>query len=210
MLDAHRQRAIAETRRFATDPGRRVQARNRLLAPWWRRRFAHFGAGAMLDRPLWLYGTKLISIGDNALILPGAWLSVERMAWTATEPVLRIGDGVIMRQHTTISASLSITIEDFVTFGGFCTVLDSSHTHASEESHLRPGPHESVINQPSETEAARIGRGTWLGDRVTVLMGARIGAHCTIGSNSVVRGEIPDYSIAAGSPARVIGTTRTQ
>jgi acetyltransferase-like isoleucine patch superfamily enzyme len=37
-----------------------------------------------------------------------------------------------------------------------------------------------------------------------VLPGARIGKHCVIGANSVVTGEIPDFSVAVGNPARVI------
>jgi hypothetical protein len=36
------------------------------------------------------------------------------------------------------------------------------------------------------------------------------GRCCMIGANSVVRGEIPDYSIAVGAPARVVGSTRDQ
>jgi acetyltransferase-like isoleucine patch superfamily enzyme len=44
-----------------------------------------------------------------------------------------------------------------------------------------------------------------MGDRVTVVAGATIGAGCTIGAGAVVRGDIPDGSIAVGVPARVIG-----
>ena len=44
----------------------------------------------------------------------------------------------------------------------------------------------------------------FVGDGAVVLPGARIGKHVTIGANSVVTGEIPDYSVAVGSPAKVI------
>jgi acetyltransferase-like isoleucine patch superfamily enzyme len=40
---------------------------------------------------------------------------------------------------------------------------------------------------------------------VAVLKGSNIGRCCIVGANSVVRGEIPDFSIAVGSPARVVG-----
>jgi acetyltransferase-like isoleucine patch superfamily enzyme len=56
------------------------------------------------------------------------------------------------------------------------------------------------------TAPIRIGRGTWIAERVAVLKGANIGRCCIIGAHSVVRGEIPDYSIAVGAPARVVGT----
>ena len=34
--------------------------------------------------------------------------------------------------------------------------------------------------------------------------GVKIGTKCVIGANSVVTHDVPDYSIAVGSPARVI------
>ena len=54
-------------------------------------------------------------------------------------------------------------------------------------------------------QATTIGRGTWLAERVAVLRGSSIGRCCIVGANSVVRGELPDYSIAVGAPARVVG-----
>ena len=51
-----------------------------------------------------------------------------------------------------------------------------------------------------------IGDNVWFGENVTVLKGARIGNDCIIGINSVVMGEIPDGSVAAGCPAKVIST----
>jgi acetyltransferase-like isoleucine patch superfamily enzyme len=61
------------------------------------------------------------------------------------------------------------------------------------------------MHNPLETSPIRIGRGTWIAERVAVLRGADIGRCCIIGANSVVKGTIPDYSIAVGSPARVVG-----
>ena len=53
-----------------------------------------------------------------------------------------------------------------------------------------------------------IGNGSWLGHGTVVLPGATIGRHVVIGANSVVTGHIPDNSVAAGVPARVIKTHR--
>ena len=49
-----------------------------------------------------------------------------------------------------------------------------------------------------------IGSGSWLGFGTVVLPGAAIGEHVVIGANSVVTGVIPSFTVAAGSPARVI------
>ena len=49
-----------------------------------------------------------------------------------------------------------------------------------------------------------IGNNVWLGDKVTVLPGVKIGDNVIVGANSVVSKDIPDGVIAAGVPAKVI------
>ena len=45
----------------------------------------------------------------------------------------------------------------------------------------------------------------WIGSRVTLLAGAHVGRGCEIGSNAVIRGNIPPYSIIVGNPAKLVG-----
>jgi acetyltransferase-like isoleucine patch superfamily enzyme len=132
----------------------------------------------------------------------GLWLAVERPAWNREGPAISIGDHVGVRPYVTISAAESITIADGVVISAFTTIIDSDHTFA----HGLP----NVMHNPLVSTPVRIGEGTWIGERVAVLRGADIGRCCMIGANSVVRGEIPDYSIAVGAPARVVGSTRDQ
>jgi lipopolysaccharide O-acetyltransferase len=146
---------------------------------------------------MWVYGPRQIDIGTATLILHGIWLSVERSAWNLPAPVLRIGNNVAIRPHCTISASESIDIEDGVVLSAFSTVIDSDHTMTDGAV--------SVLHSPTTTSPVRIGAGTWVGERVAILRGADIGRNCMIGANSVVRGKIPDYSVAVGAPARVVG-----
>lgn len=56
----------------------------------------------------------------------------------------------------------------------------------------------------TEDKMIRIGQNTWLGMNVTVLKGVTIGSNCVIGANSLVTRDIPDNTIAAGSPAKVL------
>lgn len=51
-----------------------------------------------------------------------------------------------------------------------------------------------------------LGNHVWLGDQVIVLAGARIEEGSVIGIRGLVTGTIPNNSIAAGSPARVLRT----
>ena len=61
-----------------------------------------------------------------------------------------------------------------------------------------------ILMQPTTYESINIGSDVWLGARVIVLPGVKIGDGCVIGANSVVTKDIPPYHVAAGSPARVI------
>ncbi|MFL5907867.1 MAG: acyltransferase [Solirubrobacterales bacterium] len=177
---------------------RRVVFRARLVRPYRRLRFHSFGRSSILHRPEWVYGPHQIAIGDGVVILSHAWLSVEKSAWDRPAPVLRLGDDVWIRPFCTISAAESVLIEDHVVISAFTTVIDSDHTR---------GESVNVLWNPLETSPVRIGRGTWIGERVAVLRGSNIGRSCIIGTNSVVTGEIPDYSVAVGAPARVVGST---
>jgi acetyltransferase-like isoleucine patch superfamily enzyme len=176
---------------------RRVEIEARLMRPWRRLRFHEFGEGSILHRPIWVYGPQQIAIGRNALILHGCWISVEQPAWEQPAPTLRIGDRVGIRPYCSLSAAGGIELADDVVLSAYSTVIDSDHTY----DHGNP----NIMHNPLDIEPVRIGRGTWIGERVAVLKGAQIGECCVIGANSVVKGEIPPYSIAAGAPARVVG-----
>jgi lipopolysaccharide O-acetyltransferase len=186
-----------ELRGFLDHPMKRVELRARLTRPYWRRRMHGLGEGSIVDRPIWVYGSHQIAIGDWSMILHGCSMSVEAPGWGRQAPVLSIGDRVGIRPYCTLSAAESIVIEDDVIIGAFSSVIDSDHTFSMG----RP----NVMHNPIVSSPVRIGRGTWLAERVAVLRGADIGRCCIIGANSVVRGSIPDYSIAVGAPARVVG-----
>jgi acetyltransferase-like isoleucine patch superfamily enzyme len=50
----------------------------------------------------------------------------------------------------------------------------------------------------------RIGDNVWCGANVVVTSGVTIGRRSVIGANSVVTSNLPEFSIAAGAPAKVI------
>jgi acetyltransferase-like isoleucine patch superfamily enzyme len=185
-----------DLRAYVREPIHRVTLRGRALRPWRVRRFRSFGEGSVIDRPAWILGPHMIDVGSGVLIMRGAWIAAEHNTWSSAKPAIVIGDRVMVRAQCTISASERILIEPDVLIAGSCTIIDSDHTH---------GPSPQPVDNPRVSAPIHIGRGTWLAERVTVLRGTRIGRHCTIGAGSVVKGEIPDFSIAVGSPARVVG-----
>jgi virginiamycin A acetyltransferase len=64
----------------------------------------------------------------------------------------------------------------------------------------------SYVKEPKiqERKQIRIGHDVFIGMNVTILDGVIIGNGAVIGAGSVVTGNIPNYAIAAGVPAKVI------
>src|SRR5262245_289819 len=61
-----------------------------------------------------------------------------------------------------------------------------------------------IREQPLTRTCVHIGQGAWIGSTAVVM--ADVGTHSVVGAGSVVTRPVPDYSVAAGVPARVIKT----
>ncbi len=54
-------------------------------------------------------------------------------------------------------------------------------------------------------KCVRIGEWAWIGANAIILPGITIGKYSVIGAGSVVTKDVPDFAIAVGNPAKVIG-----
>jgi acetyltransferase-like isoleucine patch superfamily enzyme len=87
-----------------------------------------------------------------------------------------------------LSAKQGLTLGRGVWVGPGTRVFDSDQ-HALD------------LDTPECTQPVRIGDYCWVSSDVTVLRGVEIGAHCVIGTRSLVNRSIPEHSLAFGSPA---------
>ncbi|ATL67812.1 CatB-related O-acetyltransferase [Nocardia terpenica] len=62
-----------------------------------------------------------------------------------------------------------------------------------------------LVDLPNRGDTV-VGNDVWLGHGVTVLPGVRIGHGAIIAAGAVVTGDVPDYAIVGGNPARLIRT----
>lgn len=103
------------------------------------------------------------------------------------------------------------------TWIGPFTVLDGSGGlsighHCSISSGVMVFTHDSVRwalsggTAAPERAAVRIGDCCYLGSQVVVAKGVTIGDRCVIGAGAFVNRDLPPLCIAAGVPARIIGT----
>jgi virginiamycin A acetyltransferase len=75
-------------------------------------------------------------------------------------------------------------------------VPSGQHTHGTDDASI------PIRDQEGRLSLVKIGEGSWVGCSAVIM--ADIGKNSIIAAGSVVTKPIPDYSIAAGSPARVI------
>jgi acetyltransferase-like isoleucine patch superfamily enzyme len=163
------------------------------------RRFAAFGPGSLLCFP-WaaLYGEQAIRIGSDTVIGPYVSLSAGMVPGQVlvSDRLVTIGDRCRIGRGSSIVGHLAIEIGDDVQTG--------PNVYITDQNHAWDDPDVPIGLQAAPEQPVVIGSGSWLGAGVVVLPGARIGRHVAVGAGSVVRGELPDHSVAVGSPARVV------
>lgn len=163
------------------------------------RRFGAFGERSVICfPPASIVNERYIHVGSHTMIGPHVTLSAGMVPGQVclTDPVVRIGDRCLLGRSSAVVGHLSIEIDDDVWTGHHVYITDQNHGYADRD---RPISQQAMPERP-----VRIGAGSWLGHGTVVLPGATIGRHVVIGANSVVRGEIPSYCVAAGNPATVL------
>jgi acetyltransferase-like isoleucine patch superfamily enzyme len=134
-----------------------------------------------------------LEVGPNTLFEPGVWITAPG------EARVRIGAGTFLNLGVMIAAVELVEIGDHCMFANGCFVTDGSHRFDDPD---KPVPWQGFTTKGP----TRIHDNVWCGANVVVTSGVTIGERCVIGANSVVTRDIPPFSIAAGVPARVIGT----
>jgi len=153
-----------------------------------------FNLKARLDSPRRLDGCKNIFLGK---------ISVGYKAWLAAVPLtgekechLIIEDGCSIGNFNHIYATKSIVIHK--------NVLTADRVYISDNIHGFSDINTPIMEQPIvQKNIVEIGEGSWLGENVCVI-GCSIGKNCVVGANSVVTHNLPDYSVAVGSPAIIL------
>ena len=97
-----------------------------------------------------------------------------------------------------------ITIGDEVVISREVMLLTHDY---SVENALHAVGHGSVDRHIKVDGSISIGDNTFIGARAALLPGTAIGNDCIVGACAVVKGVVPDDSVAVGNPARIIKKT---
>ena len=159
--------------------------------------FGKIGPGARVTPPFRFANLHQISLGPGAVIHQDCWITVLGGLGAADAVKLIIEAHAGIGMGATIAAAQRVVIGEYALLARNVYIAD--HGHAFEDVTV------PIMNQGVDNiKPVLIGRHTWLGQNVAVLPGVSIGEHCVVGANSVVNRSIPDFSVAVGSPARVV------
>jgi virginiamycin A acetyltransferase len=130
-----------------------------------------------------------------SLVLPrcaaDSWLG---FGTVFSHPTARIGRNAYVGAFCCLG---SVTLQDDVLIASHVSVANGGAQHGIDRRDI------PVREQPGSWPHITIGEDSWVGERAVVL--ADLGKHCVIAAGSVVTRPIPDYAIARGVPARVVG-----
>lgn len=146
--------------------------------------------GVVINRP------RFVHVGNHVRIKRNTSINLHPKDKKSKDILLFIGDNVIISESCFISACNRIAIEENVGISPNVMIIDNSRkigdiSRPSKEQELKIGH-------------VRIGADSWIAYGACVLPNVTIGKHCIIGALSVVNRDIPSYSVAVGSPAKVV------
>lgn len=101
-----------------------------------------------------------------------------------------VGDNVKIQNN--VSLYQGVVLEDFVFCGPSCVFTNVVNPR-------------SEVSRRTEYQETRVRRGATIGANATIVCGASVGRYAFVGAGAVVRGDVPDYALMIGVPARRSG-----
>ena len=170
-----------------------------------------FGTNVVLRHP------HKIAVGDNVVVDDNCCLDAKG----TSNAGISIASGAFLGRNTILSCKNgSITIEEDANIGFNVEIFSAStvrvgartliaaYTYLVGGDHLFDRTDIPVLHQGRTARGIDVGENVWLGTHVVVSDGCRIGRDAIVGAGAVVTGDVPEFHIAAGVPARVIRDRR--
>lgn len=130
-----------------------------------------------------------------------------------------IGRNSVVESFSCINNAVGdVTIGDYTRIGLHCTVIGpvaiGSHVNLAQGitvsalNHNFEDLEKRIDEQGVSTSAIVIGDDVWIGANAVITAGVHIGRHAVVAAGAVVTKDVPEYSVVAGVPAKVIKRIR--
>ena len=131
-----------------------------------------------------------VSIGPGVAIRPSSYYGGEA------------GIGLVMGDRSSLATGCFVGCSGEIIIGN--DVMIGPGVRIFSENHVFSDTGETIRSQGVTRSFVHIGDDCWIGSGSIIAAGVTIGRGVVIGAGSVVTRDIPDYSVAVGSPARVV------
>lgn len=153
------------------------------------------GTGTYIHRSVQILGREHVHLGDNTVLSQDCWLNVNHR--NKGEIAIEMGSNNFIGRRNFFSSGKKIQLGSFILTANDCHFLGSSHITAD--------PTKPVISTgTTSSDVIRVGHNTFIGAGARLLGNVSVGHGCVIGAASLVTHHVPPFSMAAGSPARIL------
>ena len=135
-----------------------------------------------------------LQLSRDVSIQGGSIVHCGGKAWCDYRGYVRLAQGVRIGPNCVIYGAGGVDLGEYVHLGPGVKIMSQAGRHDVKR----------ISRNPTYMlESIYIGAGTWVGSGAIILGGARIGRCVSVVPNSVVMGDVPDYAVVGGNPARV-------
>lgn len=147
---------------------------------------SYYPGGSLVKKIRYAYCRKLFKkCGVNVVIEPHAILSFRK---------IEIGDNSGIGYNARVGAAI---IGNDVMMAPDVIILSMNHEYTSLDRPMR-------LQGNTEEKPVVIGDDVWIGTRVIILPGVKIGKGAILAAGAVVTKDVAEYAIVGGNPARLI------
>jgi len=152
--------------------------------------------GVYLDQNSYLHACPNgIRIGENTIVMYGAILHVYNFRELPNSGIT-IGKDCLIGEYCVIRGQGGVTIGDRVYTSPFSQIIAVNH--------VINDPDQPIIHQGITAEGIRIDDDVWIGSGAIITDGVHIGKGSVIAAGAVVTKDVPEHTVVAGVPAKVI------
>jgi len=159
----------------------------------------NLGDGQRFDVPVLVGGGKgILSINDGVGF---GWRTAPKMGDgtillepRSVDSEIEIGKRTMFSNNVSIISMEKVSIGKDCLIGDFTSIMDCNFHDTDPRKRMHSG----------EVKPVLIDDNVWIGSRVLILQGVTIGKNSVIGAGSIVTHNIPENTLAAGIPAKII------
>jgi acetyltransferase-like isoleucine patch superfamily enzyme len=152
-----------------------------------------FGNKVVLDEGVCVHANA------NSKISFGDYVSIGRYtACVAKEGDIELGDGANIGSYCRVATQSGIKIGASTLIGAYAYIGPGNHVIDPTD------PTPLIARGMEKLGGVVIGSNVWVGAKATILDGVTIGDGAVIGAHSLVREDVPENTIVAGTPAKII------